>query len=193
MNNYVERTTRYYKILDARDYVSHYRNIRYFERLCAACPNYGRRWGCPPFVPGEFADPVSFEKVGIILIKADLAAGTPADADTLQSIIGPVKADSERLLLKTEKAGDGLAALFTGKCSLCPGQRCARESGQACRHPESVRPSLEALGFDLGRTSSEIFGIGMQWCKNGHAPQYLTLIGGIFYNNPDIEHLFEDY
>ncbi|MFR2062233.1 MAG: DUF2284 domain-containing protein [Alistipes sp.] len=36
---------------------------------------------------------------------------------------------------------------------MCPG--CNRP----CLHPDKVRPSLEAFGFDIARTLSELFGI----------------------------------
>lgn len=51
-----------------------------------------------------------------------------------------------------------------------------------CRHPEKVRPSLEAFGFDISRTLSELFGIRLLWGKDGVIPEYLTLVCGFFHN-----------
>ena len=51
-------------------------------------------------------------------------------------------------------------------------------SGKACRYPSRIRRSLEACGFDLGRTTSELFGIEMKWSENRNLPEYLLLVSG---------------
>ena len=71
-----------------------------------------------------------------------------------------------------------------GECFACPGEPCTRPEGLPCRHPERVRPSLEACGFDLERTASELFGIEMRWGRNGLLPEYLTLVCGLFHSQP---------
>ena len=48
---------------------------------------------------------------------------------------------------------------------------------------ERVRPSLEACGFDLERTASELFGIEMLWGRDGRLPEYLTLVCGLFHGH----------
>ena len=45
-----------------------------------------------------------------------------------------------------------------------------------------MRPSLEAFGFDISRTLSELFGIRLLWGKDGVIPEYLTLVCGFFHN-----------
>lgn len=52
-----------------------------------------------------------------------------------------------------------------------------------CLHPDKVRPSLEAFGFDIGRTLSELFGIRLLWGKDGILPEYLMLVSGLFHNS----------
>ncbi len=182
MNNYVERITHYLKVIDAPDYWRRYRDAVYFERLCRQCPNYGRRWACPPITGCYRPDLSQYSKAALMMIRIDITPGTPGDADTLRGIIEPVRAVYERELLHAEKNLGGTACLFTGMCPHCPGLECARISGEPCRHPELVRPSLEALGFNLEATAIDIFDTPMLWCDNGLAPRYLTLIGGIFHN-----------
>ena len=58
-----------------------------------------------------------------------------------------------------------------------------RPLGLPCRHPELVRPSLEAYGFDISRTTNELFGIELLWGKDGMLPKYLTLVCGFFHNS----------
>ncbi len=36
-------------VVDRDRYVSEFRDVPTFEACCKACPNYGNRWGCPPF------------------------------------------------------------------------------------------------------------------------------------------------
>lgn len=59
---------------------------------------------------------------------------------------------------------------------------CTRPEGLPCRHPDRVRPSLEACGFDIGRTTSELFGIELKWGAEGKLPEYLTLVCGLFHD-----------
>lgn len=191
MKNYVEHNTAYIKAIDAHDYERRYRDVARFEDLCRQCPNYGRRWACPPIDAGDMPALSQYSRLMLLMVKLDLKPGTPGDADTLRSIIETARADFERRLLKAEKDLGGAACLFTGMCPHCPGQECARTLGKPCRHPELVRPSLEALGFDLEATAREVFGIPMLWCDKGMAPPYLTLIAGVFHNNDDSKYIIE--
>ena len=58
---------------------------------------------------------------------------------------------------------------------------CARIDGKPCRHPDKVRPSLEAFGFDISKTAKDLLGLEIKWSKGDLIPEYLTLVGGIFY------------
>lgn len=187
MNNYVKNSTYYVKEVDTGDYVSRYRDANYFEGLCRQCPNYGRRWACPP-VSGTYSPDLSqYGKTILLMVKIYIKPGTPGDADTLRAIIDPVRSRFERCLLQAERYLGGMACLFTGLCPHCPGRECARTTGAPCRHPELVRPSLEALGFNLETTARDIFDTPMLWCDNGLAPHYLSLIGGVFHNHAAAE------
>ena len=64
--------------------------------------------------------------------------------------------------------------------------RLIRPEAKPCRHPELVRPSLEACGFDIAHTPSELFGIELKWGTDGSLPEYLTLVCGFFHNAENI-------
>ncbi len=83
----------------------------------------------------------------------------------------------EERLLAAEHCFGGRAFAFVGECLHCTAP-CARLTGAPCRHPDRLRPSLEACGFDLGRTSSELLDTELLWSSDGHLPRYLTLICG---------------
>ena len=106
-------------------------------QLCGACPNYGRRWACPPLSPADCITHYSTIEVWVVQI-------TPAQTDLPLSEAHPI-------------------------------------IGEPCRHPELVRPSLEALGFNLGEVTRELFNIDMLWGRHGRLPQYLTLVGAVCY------------
>ena len=148
------------------------------EQLCGACPNYGRRWACPPLSPADCITHYSTIEVWVVQI-------TPAQPDLplseAHTIINAQRAVVEPLMLAREAELHGRAALFTGLCPHCPHQQCARIAGEPCRHPELVRPSLEALGFNLGEVTRELFNIDMLWGRHGRLPQYLTLVGAVCY------------
>ena len=66
-----------------------------------------------------------------------------------------------------DRACDGRAFTYVGNCLYCPKGTCTRAEEKPCRHPDLVRPSPEACGFDIVRTASELFGIELKWGKEG--------------------------
>lgn len=46
---------------------------------------------------------------------------------------------------------------------------------------DEKRPSLEAFGFDVEKTSKELLGVEIKWGKDGCLPPYLMLVCGIFF------------
>lgn len=148
--------------------------------LCGVCPNFGRRWGCPPLSEGELSclrqyDHIEVWAVQIFPQQKRQPLGAAFD------IINAQREVVEPQLLQLEAQRGGRAAFFTGMCRHCPERQCARIYGQPCRHPQLVRPSLEALGFDLQKVARELFDIELQWGRQGRLPEYLTILGGLFY------------
>ena len=172
--------------IDRETYVKDFRDVATFEECCRACPNYGNRWGCPPFDHDTLQDLLQYNKVMIVGIKI-----SPHDIkmpmEQVYELMRPELDRANRRLLELEKQVDGMAFGFVGKCPHCPGQRCARREGLPCRHPDVVRPSLEAYGFNVSQTASEVLGIDMVWSNDGTIPRYLTLVCGLFFNGPDLQ------
>lgn len=61
------------------------------------------------------------------------------------------------------------------------GGGCTRREGLPCRHPDKVRPSLESMGFDIGKTAKELFGLELKWASYGMLPEYYVLVGAVMY------------
>ena len=99
----------------------------------------------------------------------------PDAVEAGQELMHRERSRLDKRLLALEEEYNG-RAFYAGSCILCPWEECARRSGKACRYPSRIRRSLEACGFDLGRTTSELFGIEMKWSENRNLPEYLLLV-----------------
>lgn len=176
---YEVSTEQYEATADVQDYVSTCRNAGRFMQYCRECLNYGRRYGCPPFDFNPTDIICRYRNIWIYGTKImPLEQGLPLSAS--MPIMEPVVAQMNRRLLEEEKRLDGFACGFAGRCPYCK-TTCARIGGQPCRHPDKVRPSLESMGFDVGKTSSQYLHVDIRWGHDGLLPEYLMLVGGVFF------------
>lgn len=170
-------TTDTLQVIETNEYIRSYRDTTKFIVFCKQCKQYGNCWSCPPF--SFDTDKYLSGYSTVLLIGTKI---TSPDKDTF--IKERKKLDS--LLLQMEARHPDSKAFFAGFCHGCGDQPCSRITGEPCRFPEKRRPSLEALGFDIGRTASELLGIELKWGSGGEAPEYLTLVSGFFTNhNPE--------
>lgn len=171
---------RYTAEIDAKAYIEDFRRADYFIKLCQQCGNYGRRHGCPPFVDDPIDAIRDYNRVRIIGVKI-----TPCDRslplEAADELMKPVIKELNEELLDTEKSLGGMSYGFVGSCPYCGGMPCARTVGQPCRHPDKVRPSLEAIGFDISKTAKDLLGLDIKWSHDGMMPDYLTLVCGVFF------------
>lgn len=170
------------KDIEAAPYVRDFRRPEEFRALCRQCGGYGRSWACPPFTDEAAAVAPLFAHSRVLLVAARVAAGEDLPIERAGELLRPVRLQIESYLRSRERETGGRAYAFAGKCLYCPEAECARIGGQPCRHPELVRPSLEAVGFDLTLTLREIFGLELLWGRDGRCPEYLTLAAGLFHS-----------
>lgn len=167
--------------VSARDYITDFRNVDKFMAMCRQCRNFGRQWSCPPFAE-DWTDTISgYSHVTLFATKIEPIGHNIPLAEVL-GLFRTQRRRIEPLLLRLEKDTGGLAFSFAGECLCCPEGECARVNGERCRHPELVRPSLEAVGFDIGKTTEQLFSLPLKWSADGHAPEYLVLVCGLFHN-----------
>ena len=76
-----------------------------------------------------------------------------------------------------EEEHPGSRALSAGSCILC--QRCRRKDGKPCCRPEQMRYSIESLGGNVGKTTSELLHVELEWMEENRLPRYFTLINGL--------------
>lgn len=175
---------RYTAEVDAKAYIRDYRRADYFLELCRKCPNYGRRYGCPPFEEEPLENIKNYSIVRIIGVKI-IPSDSHLPLASASALMEPVTKELNEELLEMERLLQGKAFGFVGSCPYCGGLPCARIKGEPCKHPDKVRPSLEAIGFDISKTARDLLGIDIKWSKNDYIPEFLTLVCGLFYQQSE--------
>ncbi len=166
--------------IDAKTYIKDFRRVEEFIKLCQQCKNYNNRYGCPPFQDKVLAAVNKFQKVRLFGVKI-IPKDKNLPLEMANQLMEPVTNQINKELLEEEKTLDGFGLGFVGTCPYCGKTPCARIEGKSCRHPDKVRPSLEAFGFDVGKTAKDLLGVELKWSQNGLIPEYLMLVYGIFY------------
>lgn len=158
-----------------------YKPQTYFE-CCKVCPNFSNTWSCPPLPYTAEELMADFSEMLLTAFFLHFSEEERRDirgseaTEFARSRLRRVKNAALASLVDMEHETPGSLAFSFGSCSLC--EHCTRPSGKPCIHPETLRHSLEALGFDLGYLLKEHFGRDMLWAKHG-LPPYFVLLGGI--------------
>lgn len=167
--------------ISVAEYIAHFHKPNEVWGYCRACSNYGKQWGCPPFDFDVVERLSKYRSLQLIVTKIILHDRSLPSFE-IDNILLHERLELEKRLLELERTHCGLACTFIGKCLHCGEAYCARLEGKPCRHPELIRPSLEAYGFDITKTLSELFDIELKWGINGSTPEYIILVCGLFYN-----------
>lgn len=173
--------------IEVKNYISNYRDTVRFIEYCKKCNRYNTCWSCPPFDFDEdkyISDLDTAYIIGTqILIEKHIITenkGLNRCETVLYEIIDKVRLELDKTLLDIETKYPASRVFFAGTCRNCMLECCTRAKGNPCINPHTVRPSLEALGFDISKTSSELLNIEMKWSVDGDLPEYLTLVSGFF-------------
>ena len=171
--------------LPAADYIARFRDAERFMGFCRACRNFGHSWACPPF-GFEVDEYLAGYETTLIVATRITPEEHAIPFSEAKRLIRPERQRHERRLLDMERQYGGRSFAYAGTCLYCPEGTCTRPEGKPCRHPELVRPSIEACGFDVGRTTSELLGIELRWGTDGCLPEYLTLVSAFFHNAKEV-------
>lgn len=172
--------------IDAADFIRRYRDIQRIENLCTQCPSFGNLWSCPPY--GFDAATVSDGFKAVTLMGTTIAF----DDDTVKACHGAKAKSRQVATLAMEKLWQTLlpelmererllpgSRVFTFRCRLCP-EGCTKPMGKPCRHPDKMRHSLEAVGFDVSAAAHDLLDIDLEWSSDGSLPRHITLITALF-------------
>lgn len=165
----------------AREFIARYRDVERIRQYCTQCPSFGKVWSCPPFdydardVSNGFATvsvtgtTIEFDeqtRAACATHEQSAAAGREAMTQVWQSLLPQ--------LYEQERSVPG-SRCFTFRCTLCS-ERCSRADGLPCRHPDRMRHSLEAVGFDVVAITRDLLGIELQWSADGMLPRCITIV-----------------
>ena len=164
-----------------------------FNKLCAnGCPNYARKWSCPPFSPSfqEFAAGWDSLFVLYLRIGMDQFAYIKNDYLKIKAANSILKSRADRFLRKmAEQYGRFIS---TGSCRLCKPCKCKMNA--SCAHPEKMTYSFEALGLDVNALVNRCFQKPLLWYKPHSLPAYTSVVCGLLTNKPlSIETLHDEY
>lgn len=167
----------YTKEVSMQEFKAQCIDIARFRRLCEQCGNYNKRWSCPPFSfdPMEIWDGYSQVRIYLRLLRST------KDTQPMEPALAALMTEKKKyfdLLMAWEQETPGSLMLSAGTCDLC-GDICARELGKPCCHLDKLRYSIEALGGNVEECARRYFGMPILWGKDGMAPDYYMLVGGL--------------
>ncbi|MDD2493731.1 MAG: DUF2284 domain-containing protein [Tissierellia bacterium] len=162
------------------------------ENYCKQCENYNKIWSCPPYGFNTEKYVREFENIHIIGTQIIFDKTTIEEVNTKEKI---KKFSIETILKERKKIFDkliileskfpGSKAINAGNCSIC--KKCTRINNKKCINENLIRYSLESLGFDVGKITSEVLGIDLKWSSDT-LPEYLTMASG-FLTNYNIDYI----
>ncbi len=180
--------------ISVKEYIENYRDAEKFIALCEKCNRYNLCWACPPFDFDPLSILLQHQNAYIIGIQV-IIENNPKRKNSkdkifanqlIHDIFVKTRASFDKRLLTLEKENFGSRAFFAGSCFNCSDGECARSLKLPCIQPDKVRYSLEAFGFDITKTASELLHFELQWGNEKELPEYLTLVGGLFTNQQGI-------
>ena len=184
----------------ASHYIAKFRDVNKFIECCKQCTCYNTTWSCPSFatITGNYIDAKNqkiedFSVATIIGVKINIdkklrvSPRSEEERDNLtRDILSEVRREFDDKLLQFEQKIQPSMLYYAGTCIICATSECARLKDIPCYYPEKMRSTLEADGFDIGRTCSDLLGIDILWCDGFELPKYYTLVYG-FISNQSVE------
>ncbi len=165
------------KIVTMEELNQHY-NPEQVEGYCQQCPNYGRVWSCPPhsFTGISYTKPYNY----VLLIAEKIYPPANAGPDMLNEVFQKTRRSfGNRLIALSQKHSEQAEVLIAGNCYQC--EVCRRETGEPCQKAESLKYSLEAVGYEVGPIAENLLEVPLRWKgkKGSDQPQYLTTVAAV--------------
>lgn len=158
-----------------------YVNKNYFDKCCMeGCPNYGKKWSCPPFAPVYTEFIKKYDYVDVYMLSMELK-----QFDYIRQEYLKVKAANTILKSRIDKAlrnsmDEDEFYISTGSCRLC--NSCKKKKGEPCAYPKLRTYSFEALGVNVSLLTEALFQKKLLWYQKKHAPVYTSVVAGLLTN-----------
>ena len=159
-----------------------YEEKKKFDLLCKnGCPNYNKKWSCPPLSPSYSNFVSEYENIIIVVFSTKLDQFHYIKNDYLK-----VKAANTIMKSRIDKVLRSFVSndryyISTGSCRMC--KPCKRKLNQPCAHPGEMTFSFEALGINVSEMVSDLFDFELKWYKKNSLPEYTSVVAGIKYND----------
>ena len=127
-----------------------------FRAICEGnqCGNYGRNWACPPYSDGDIQEQMAEVKSYRFCLLYQII-GQLEDSFDIEGMAEAGLRLSDLAQSLNEKLPGILSKPYlhlSGACRLC--EKCARLSGEPCRHPDKAIRSISGYGIDVYNTTS---------------------------------------
>lgn len=163
------------------DDIALYCDKEHFDDLCRlGCPNYDKKWSCPPYSPiyNDFSS--GCRALCVILLGLNLD-----ELEYIKQNYLKIKAANSILKSRVDRTlrmciMDGEKYISTGSCRLC--KPCRKKLDQPCAHPTIRTFSFEALGVNVSAMVKDIFDVNLLWYKRGSLPLYTCVVAGLLTN-----------
>ena len=189
----IKNIEREHKVISTADYLKDFVEVERFIECCKQCPNFGAKWGCPPYsfdVREKYWN--NYKYLHLFAYKMYLDEDLVENgmtAEEVDSLVMGIRYQNyilaSKWILSVERANPGSFALDGGHCAKC--KRCTRPKGKPCRHEDDIRPAVDAIGGNLVKTAEEIFGTKILWIENGKVPEYFLFIVGLLSDSEELE------
>lgn len=175
--------------VDFAEYTAKFRDAERVLGYCAKCPKYNTFWTCPSYDHDIF-NPIKFlgkftratifgHKLTINKELIDTTKEKDAQTEIYMKIYAQFRKSCDEELLKLESDCDDSRVLYAGCCTICP--KCSKVNQEPCAYPDRARYSLESLGFDVAKTTIELFETELKWGNDGKLPEYLFFVSAILH------------
>jgi len=152
-----------------------------YDAMCASgCPNFNKKWSCPPFAPvyHYFTAKLKYLYLFYMQIKMDQFEYIKSNYLKIKTANNILKSKADKYLREiSQKYGKYIS---TGSCRLCKPCKCKIE--QPCSNPEKKTYSFEAMGIDVNNLVELYFKSKLLWYRQGQLPEYTSIVCGILSN-----------
>ena len=134
--------------------IDEYLDIDRFLLCCKECPNYGKKYTCPPH---NFDVLAFWQAFSDLEVHAVILSGNQSYKQAEAALM------EELFVLEKE----------------LPGSVCLSAGNAGISQKERMRYSIESLGGNVDKLCRELLGISLEWGKDGALPERIILVGGL--------------
>lgn len=153
------------------------------EKACKeGCPNYGKKWSCPPFSKSFIDIKKNYTSACMICFSTEMKyyADIKNKYMAIKAANVTLKSLVEKSARAIEKYADGYS-LLSGSCRLC--KPCQCKINRPCKHPDKMRYSMEATALNVQKLCDDFLGHHLLWYADKTLPRYTSAVALVLSNN----------